>query len=260
MSRNSTDWPYGNRYTQLWGVDNGRCGGMSVRTSERLRRFGSESAGTDGKMSSPRMKKSLRKMLGVVLLTTAFASPAVGGALDDGVAAYRDKAYTKAAEFWRPLAENGDAAAQYLLGDLYMEGKGVERNDATAFMWFQRAANQGDARAQYNLGASYAEGAGVQKSEVDAARWFQRAANQGMPFAQLNLGLLYAAGNGVPQDNVEAFKWLELAFSGLPAGGARSDVARAMTDVAAKMNREDLDEAKRRERQWKVQPEMAIPK
>jgi hypothetical protein len=77
-----------------------------------------------------------------------------------------------------------------------------------------------------------------------------------MVFAQLNLGLLYAAGNGVPQDNVEAFKWLDLAFSGLPAGGPRSDVARAMTDVAAKMTREELDEAKRRERQWKVQPEV----
>jgi hypothetical protein len=123
-------------------------------------------------------------------------------------------------------------------------------------MWFQRAANQGDARAQYNLGASYAEGAGVQKSVVEAAKWFQRAANQGMVFAQLNLALLYAAGNGVPQDNVEAFKWLELAFAGLPAGGPRSDVARAMTDVAAKMTREELDEAKRRERLWHVQPEV----
>ncbi len=202
------------------------------------------------------MKASLRKLLSAFLVATAFAPPAMGGPLEDGVAAYQDKAYAKAAEFWRPLAEKGDPAAQYLLGALYMDGKGVEQDDATAFTWFQRAANQGDARAQYNLGASYAEGAGVQKSEVDAAKWFQRAADQGMVFAQLNLGLLYAAGNGVPQDNVEAFKWLDLAFSGLPAGGPRSDIARAMTDVAAKMTREELDEAKRRERQWKVQPEV----
>jgi uncharacterized protein len=202
------------------------------------------------------MKASLRKLLSAVLVATAFAPPAIGGPLEDGVAAYQAKAYSKAAEFWRPLAEKGDSAAQYLLGSLYLDGKGVEQDDATAFMWFQRAANQGDARAQYNLGASYAEGAGVQKSEVDAAKWFQRAADQGMVFAQLNLGLLYAAGNGVPQDNVEAFKWLDLAFAGLPAGGPRSDVARAMTDVAAKMTREELDEAKRRERGWKAQPEV----
>jgi TPR repeat protein len=202
------------------------------------------------------MKASLRKLLRAVLVAAAFAPPAIGGPLEDGVAAYQDKAYTKAAEFWRPLAERGHPGAQYLLGTLYVEGKGVERDDTTAFLWFERAANKGHASAQYNLGASYAEGAGVQKNDVEAAKWFQRAANQGMEVAQLNLALLYAAGKGVKQDNVEAFKWLELAFSRLPAGGLRSDVARAMTDVAAKMTREELDEAKRRERRWKAQPEV----
>ena len=201
------------------------------------------------------MNGNFRNLLAAAALATTFAAPAVSGPLEDGVDAYHDKAFDKAAEIWRPLAEKGDPAAQYLLGTLYVEGKGVERDDTTAFTWFQRAANQGDARAQYNLGASYVEGAGIQKSETDAAKWFLRAANQGMAFAQLNLALLYAAGKGVPQDNVEAFKWLSLAFSGLPPGGPRSDVAQAMTDVGAKMTRDELDEAKRRERQWKVQPE-----
>jgi TPR repeat protein len=180
----------------------------------------------------------------------------IAGPLDDGVAAYHDQDYAQAAELWQPLAEKGDARAQYLLGTLYMEGKGVEQNDATAFMWFLRAANQGDATAQYNVGVSYAAGTGVPKSAVDAAKWFLRAANQGMVFAQLNLGLLYAAGNGVPEDNIEAFKWLEIAFSGLPAGGARMDVARAMTDVGAKLTREQVEEAKHREHEWKAQPEV----
>ena len=216
----------------------------------------SQNSAATNALEYERMKASFRSLMGTVAVATAFTTSGISGPLEDGVAAYQDKAYAKASEIWRPLAEKGDPAAQYLLGTLYVEGKGVERNDATAVMWFQRAANQGDARAQYNLGASYAEGAGVQKSEVEAAKWFQRAANQGMVFAQLNLALLYAAGNGVPQDNVEAFKWLELAFSGLPAGSPRSDVARAMTDVAAKMTREELVEAKRRERQWKVQPEV----
>jgi TPR repeat protein len=199
---------------------------------------------------------TVRNLIGAVAVAAALAAPAAAGPLEDGIAAYREKAYAKAAESWRPLAESGNAAAQYLLGSLYVEGHGVERNDATAFLWFQRAANQGDAAAQYNVGASYAEGKGVQKSDVDAAKWFRRAADQGIPFAQLNLGLLYAAGNGVPQDNVEALKWLELAFFGLPAGSTRSDVARAMTDVTAKMTREQIDEAKRRERGWKAQPEV----
>ena len=201
------------------------------------------------------MRPGVRNLLGALAVAAALCAPAAAGPLEDANDAYHEKAYAKAAELWRPLAEKGDAAAQFSLGTLYAEGKGVEQNDATAFLWFQRAANQGDATAQYNMGASYAEGAGIGKSYVDAAKWFRRAADQGMAFAQLNLGLLYAAGNGVPQDNVEAFKWLELAFAGLPAGGARMDVARAMTDVSAKMTRDELIEAKQRPRAWQAKAE-----
>ena len=202
------------------------------------------------------MRFGIRNLLGALAIAAAVGAPAAAGPLEDANDAYREKAYAKAAELWRTLADKGDAEAQYSLGTLYAEGKGVEQNDATAFLWFQRAANQGVAAAQYNVGASYATGAGVGKNDVDAARWFRRAADQGMAFAQLNLGLLYAAGNGVPQDVVEAYKWLELAFAGLPPGGPRMDVARAMTDVSAKMTRDQLIEAKRRQRAWQVKPEV----
>jgi hypothetical protein len=202
------------------------------------------------------MRFGIRSLLGALAIAAALGAPAAAGPLEDANGAYREKAYAKAAELWRPLAEEGNAEAQYSLGTLYAEGKGVEQNDATAFLWFQRAANQGVAAAQYNVGASYATGAGIGKSDVDAARWFRRAADQGMAFAQLNLGLLYAAGNGVPQDVVEAYKWLELAFSGLPPGGPRMDVARAMTDVSAKMTRDQLIEAKQRQRAWQAKPEV----
>jgi TPR repeat protein len=190
-----------------------------------------------------------------LVLLAALAAPVAAGPLEDGVDAYRAKEYAKAAELWRPLADKGDAVAQYRLGTLYMEGKGVEQNDATAFMWLQRAANQGNAEAQYDVGASYMAGLGVDKNEAEGARWFERAANQGMPYAQLNLGLLYASGTGVPQDNVEALKWLDLALFALPAGGARSDVSRAIVDVAAKMDYVQKQEATARERAWKAKPE-----
>jgi uncharacterized protein len=201
------------------------------------------------------MRSTVSKRWAALAMTVTLTISAAAGPLEDGVAAYRDKDYVKAAEAWTPLAGKGDASAQYYLGTLFAEGKGVAQNDATAFMWFERSAKQGNAEAQYNLGASYAAGTGVAKSYPDAAKWFQRAADQGMVFAQVNLGLLYAAGNGVPQDNVEAFKWLELAFRRLPPGESAMDVAHAMEDVGAKMTREQIDEAKVRERQWKPKPE-----
>ena len=110
--------------------------------------------------------------------------------------------------------------------------------------------------AQYNLGASYAEGTGVKKDLPTAAKWFRRAADQGISLAQLNLGLLYASGSGVPQDNVEALKWVDLAIYGLPAGGIRSDAAKAVADIAGKMNSDEIQDARSRERAWKKKAEV----
>lgn len=202
------------------------------------------------------MKAILGRLVAACIIATTFVSPVAAGPLEEGSAAYYAQEYAKAAALWEPLAEKGDPTAQYYLGTLYGEGKGVTHNDATAFMWFKRAADQGNAAAQYNVGASYAAGTGVDKSDAEAAKWFRRAADQGMAFAQLNLGLLYASGNGVTQDNVEALKWLEIAFRGLPAGGPRMDVAHAMQDVSAKMTNDQRDEARQRAYDWKAKPEV----
>jgi TPR repeat protein len=200
------------------------------------------------------MKHALRFLAAVATAGTVIAS-AAASPLEDGLEAYNEKDYGKAVALWRPLAETGVAAAQYRLGVMYAEGKGVARNDGEAVVWFERAAKQGDAAAQYDLGASYAEGVGVPKDMVAAAKWFRRAADQGLPLAQLNLGLLHASGAGVPQDNIEAMKWIDLAIYALPPGGARSDAARALGDIAAKMTPEQIQEARSRERAWKPQPE-----
>jgi|KBSSwiStaDraftv2_1062776.scaffolds.fasta_scaffold911785_1 TPR repeat protein len=200
------------------------------------------------------MKLSIRLFMAAFAIATSSTS-ALADALEEGIAAYRNKDYAKAAELWRPLADKGIAPAQYQLGTLYAEGKGVEQNDAIAALWFERAANQGDAAAQYNLGASYIEGLGVKKDEAEAAKWFRKAADQRMAFAQLNLGMLYASGRGVPQDNVEALKWIELAVLGMPPGGPRSDAARALKDIADKMTVEQVMEAKGRARTWRPEAE-----
>jgi uncharacterized protein len=190
-----------------------------------------------------------------LMVAGSFAAPAVAGPIEDGMVAYQEKDYLKAIQLWRPLAQAGDAEAQYRLGVMYAEGRGVAANDAEAALWFERAAGQGEPMAQYNLGASYAEGTGVRKDMAVAAKWFRRAADQGVALAQLNLGLLYANGAGVPQDNVEALKWIDLAIYTLPAGGIRSDAARAVADVAGKMNSDEIADARSRERAWKAKPE-----
>jgi TPR repeat protein len=201
------------------------------------------------------MKRTLSSVAAALAVAAVFSSPVRADALADGLTAYRDKDYAKAVELWRPLADSGSRDAQYQLGTLYAEGRGVEQSDATAAAWFKKAAEQGEQHAQYNLAVSYAEGLGVPKDDGEAAKWFRRAADQGMPFAQLNLGILYATSRGVPADNIEAVKWLELAIFALPAGGARSDAARVLKDAADKLTEEQLLEARIREKAFKAKPE-----
>lgn len=76
---------------------------------------------------------------------------------------------------------------------------------------FLKAANQGDAEAQFGLGNMYAEGHGVPLDEHQAASWFRKAAEQGFKPAQVNLGMMYAQGQGVEQDLVESHKWFNIA-------------------------------------------------
>ncbi len=112
-------------------------------------------------------------------------------------------------EALRALAEQGDATAQYTLGNMYADGEGVPEDLVEAVRWYRLAAEQGGAEAQYNLGVlylgiMYEDGRGVPEDLVEAVRWFRLAAEQGGAEAQYNLGVLYATGQGVPQDNAEA--------------------------------------------------------
>ena len=67
------------------------------------------------------------------------------------------------------------------------------------------------AEAQYNLGWMYANGRGVLQDYGEAVKWFRTAAEQGNVSAQNNLGVMYATGRGVPRDAMAAYMWFNLA-------------------------------------------------
>ena len=58
-------------------------------------------------------------------------------------------------ESLRQRAEQGDASAQFSLGNAYNNGQGVPQDDAPAVSWYRKAAEQGEANAQFNLGYAY---------------------------------------------------------------------------------------------------------
>ena len=78
---------------------------------------------------------------------------------------------------------------------------------AAALKEFRPLAEQGDAEAQYNLGVTYMHDTGVPVNYAEAVKWYSKAAEQGHAAAQSNLGLMYALGIGVPEDYVKAHMW-----------------------------------------------------
>jgi TPR repeat protein len=154
----------------------------------------------------------MKRLLFTLLATTtlSLALPAQAG-LKEGLEAYEQGDYATALKELRPLAEQGHAGAQFYLGVMYENGRGVPQDYKEAAKWFHKAAEQGDADAQNNLGVMYAEGQGVPQDYTEAAKWFRKAAEQGYAGAQNNLGVMYDKGQGVPQDYKEAAKWYHKA-------------------------------------------------
>jgi len=81
-------------------------------------------------------------------------------------------------------AENGDPHLQFLLGVIYHDGRGVERDEREAVQWLRKAAEQGHAQAQYSLGTRYGTGKGIVKDYIEACKWFELAAAQRGPSKQ----------------------------------------------------------------------------
>jgi TPR repeat protein len=121
------------------------------------------------------------------------------------------RSYAVAADWYLKSAGKGEASAENNLGVLYEHGRGVRQDYAQAVSWYLKAAAQSDTSAEINLGLLYARGQGVAQSYVEAASWFGKAASQGNATGEYNLGVLYDQGRGVKQSDTEAAKWYLLA-------------------------------------------------
>ena len=126
----------------------------------------------------------------ITMMLVLLAGPVAAGPFEDGLSAYNRQDYATALRTWRPLADQGDADAQYNLGVMYANGQGVPKDDVQAVKWYRLAADQGDADAQALLGIAYADGQGVPKDYVQAVKWYRLAADQGYAKAQSNLGFM----------------------------------------------------------------------
>ena len=115
------------------------------------------------------------------------------------------QSFDKALKYYYLSAENGNAVAQYMIGNIYYFGglyepgvyepfdgrvtsfikfAGVEKNHIEAVKWFNLAADNGHAEAQFMLGECYYNGYGVKQDYKEAAKWYELAAKQGHALAK----------------------------------------------------------------------------
>ena len=163
-------------------------------------------------------RSTLRRRLRVAALALLFlgcggawGGTARTGALDAALAALARHEYATALQTIEPLARQGNANAQAVLGQCYALGQGVPVDAAQAVQWYRRAAVQGHVAAQTNLGLAYDTGQGIEQDQAQAVRWYSLAAAQGDAVAQTNLALMYDTGAGVAQSATQALRFFRLA-------------------------------------------------
>ena len=143
-------------------------------------------------------------------------------------------------------ASNGNAEAQYDVGTMYQNGRGVKADRDKAIAWYRKAAAQGESKSisrlqlmqanatrfektaseakdgnadsQYDLGNMHMKGVGTNIDYRQAVKTFEQSASQGHIKSAYKLGLIYYEGNDIKRDGKKAYKWFrQAAENGYPA-------------------------------------------
>ncbi len=135
--------------------------------------------------------------------------------------------YQKAAQYYELAAKAGDRRGMCNLGYCYYYGRHQAVNYIEAYRWFSGCALlYDDPNSLYKLGDMFLEGHGVEKNELCAFRLYQRAAEalrkpDEDPFCladvALRLGKCCLNGTGRARDAAEALNWLHRALEGFYA-------------------------------------------
>jgi TPR repeat protein len=131
-----------------------------------------------------------------------------------GVVLETKRDYIGAIEWYEKAATHNHLSANYNLGDIYYDGRGVEQDYNKAIEYYKIAAGEGDSNAQNRLGYMYANDQETKKDVDSAIKWYRKAAEQNHSTANYNLGDIYYEGQGVEQDYSKAIEYYKIAAGG----------------------------------------------
>ncbi|EJN30232.1 Sel1 repeat protein [Pseudomonas sp. GM78] len=122
-----------------------------------------------------------------------------------------DESPARAAQAILMAAREGVVDAQALLGQILLDGRGIEQDQPLAVRWFGIAAQSGHLMARNMLGRCHEHGWGCAADASVAARHYKVAADAGLDWAMYNYANLLATGRGVAEDQVQALNLYQRA-------------------------------------------------
>lgn len=122
----------------------------------------------------------MKQRLFLIFYIVLFSGQLLAKDLEDAVAAMRVGDFAEAYCIMQPLAQAGDADAQYNIGWMYLNGYGLRTNENLALEWWQKASEQGHADANFSIAMLYDLGDGdVREDHSKAIDYYLLAANDG---------------------------------------------------------------------------------
>jgi hypothetical protein len=167
------------------------------------------------------------KYLVAAVMAALVSTPLSAQSVKAGIDAWQKADYSAAVAIWRPLAERGDADAQFNLGQAYRLGRGVPISLGQAKTWFERAAASGHLDAETTLGLLLFQNG----DQAEGLKWLRRAAEGDEPRALLVYGTALYNGDGVTQDRLLGYAYVSrAAAAGLsPAKDTLAQLDQLMT-------------------------------
>lgn len=158
--------------------------------------------------------------------------------------------YSEAVRLFGLAAEQGDRNAQFNLGKLYFEGKGVEKDPAQAIAYYKHAAENNHILALNTLGALYRIGAKTAADAAQSRRYFERSARFGNAVGLFESARLILEEGTDPSRQIAAHAYLNLA-----SARAHPNAAQTLQELTGLMTQENVVMAQTKARAFVALPD-----
>ena len=163
-----------------------------------------------------------------------------------------------AVRYVKMAAEQNTPTAQYLLAEMYNEGKGVPKDFESARLWYEKAANNNNEKAIYQLVGIYINGTGVAPNQEKALAWALFGAKQGS-FRNQYVAAIILGNSDIQSDLIEAYKWANLSVSKSPNPEALNVTTKLLSKIEARLSTKDIAKAQGLSSSWEPDSTVLAP-